>query len=66
MPPFRSGYLSRIATLLWFLHERLGWAYDTRFALVMLGVNLLLALPLFFVLDRGHIVSGSVVEERVR
>ncbi len=66
MLPLALVYLSVIATLLWFLHERLGWAYDTRFALVMFGVNLLLALPLFFVLDRGHIVSGSVVEERVR
>ena len=66
MLPLALLYLSVIATVLWFLHERLGWAYDTRFALVLFGVNLLLAFPLFFALDRGHIISGSVAEERVR
>ena len=65
MLPLALVYLSVIATVLWFLHERLGWAYDTRFALVLFGVNLVLAFPLFFVLDRGHILSGSVVEEHV-
>ena len=66
MLPLAVLYLSVIATVLWFLHERLGWAYDTRFALVLFGVNLLLAFPLFFALDRGHIISGSVAEEHVR
>ena len=64
MLPLALLYLTVIATLIWFLHARLGWAYDTRFAVVMFGVNLLLAVPLFWVLDRGHIVSGSVTEER--
>ncbi|HYL21751.1 MAG TPA: NADH-quinone oxidoreductase subunit NuoH [Gemmatimonadales bacterium] len=66
MLPLALLYLSVIATVLWFLHERLGWAYDTRFALVLFGVNVLLAFPLFFALDRGHIISGSVAEEPVR
>ncbi|PYO43705.1 MAG: NADH-quinone oxidoreductase subunit NuoH [Gemmatimonadetes bacterium] len=64
MLPLALLYLTVIATLIWFLHARLGWAYDTRFAVVLFGVNLLLAVPLFWVLDRGHIVSGSVTEER--
>ena len=64
MLPFALLYMVVIATAVWFLHERLGWAYDSRFALALFGVNLLLAVPLFFVLDRGHIVSGSVAEER--
>ena len=64
MLPLTLLYLTVIATLIWFLHARLGWAYDTRFAVVLFGVNLLLAVPLFWVLDRGHIVSGSVTEER--
>ena len=63
--PLALGYVTVLATVIWFLHERLGWTYDTRFALTLFGVNLLLAIPLFFVLDRGHIVSGSVAEERV-
>ncbi len=65
MLPLALGYVTVLATVIWFLHDRLGWAYDTRFALALFGVNLLLAVPLLFVLDRGHIVSGSVAEERV-
>ena len=65
MLPLALGYVTVLATVIWFLHDQLGWPYDTRFALTLLGVNVLLAIPLFFVLDRGHIVSGSVAEERV-
>ena len=64
MLPFALAYLTVIATAIWLLHEGLGWTYDTRFALTLFALNLLLAVPLFFVLDRGHIVSGSVAEER--
>jgi len=64
MLPFALLYVSVIATVVWVLHERLGWAYGSRFALALFGVNILLAVPLFFVLDRGHIVSGSAAEER--
>ena len=64
MLPLALSYVSVVATALWFFHDRLGWGYDTRFALALFGVNLVLAVPLFFVLDRGHIVSGSVAEER--
>ena len=64
MLPFALGYLTVIATAIWLLHEGLGWTYDTRFALTLFALNLLLAVPLYFVLDRGHIVSGSVAEER--
>ena len=63
MLPFALAYLTVIATAIWFLHDRLGWTYGTRFALALFGLNLLLAVPLFFVLDRGHIIAGSVAEE---
>ncbi len=63
MLPFALAYLTVIATAIWFLHDRLGWMYDTRFALALFALNLLLAVPLFFVLDRGHIIAGSVAEE---
>src|ERR1700756_2618634 len=46
--PLALIYVSVIATVVWFLHARLGWAYDSRFALSLFGVNLLLAIPLFF------------------
>ncbi len=63
MLPLALGYVTVIATAIWLLHDQLGWTYDTRFALALFGLNLLLAVPLFFVLDRGHIIAGSVVEE---
>ena len=63
MLPLALAYLTVIATAIWFLHDQLGWTYDTRFALALFGLNLLLAVPLFFVLDRGHIIAGSVAAE---
>jgi NADH-quinone oxidoreductase subunit H len=64
MLPLAFGYISVLATAVWYLHDQLGWTYDTRFALALFGLNVLLAIPLFFVLDRGHLVAGSVAEER--
>jgi NADH-quinone oxidoreductase subunit H len=62
MLPLALGYVTVVATAIWFLHDELGWTYDTRFALALFALNLVLAVPLFFVLDRGRIVAGSVVE----
>jgi NADH-quinone oxidoreductase subunit H len=64
MLPLALIYLTVIATAIWFFHDQLGWAYDTRFSLALFGVNLALAVPLVFVLDRGHIVAGSVQRRR--
>ena len=64
MLPLALVYLTVIATAIWYLHERLGWVYDARFALALGAVNVALAVPLFFVLDRGRLVSGSVARER--
>jgi NADH-quinone oxidoreductase subunit H len=64
MLPLALGYITVIASATWVLHGLLGWTYDTRFGLVLFGLNVLLAIPLFFVLDRGHIVAGSMAEER--
>jgi len=64
MLPLALGYISVVASAIWLLHDRLGWSYDARFSLALFGLNLLLAVPLFFVLDRGRIVAGSVAEER--
>ena len=63
MLPLALGYITVLASAIWLLHDRLGWAYDTRFSLALFGLNVLLAIPLFFVLDRGRIVAGSVAEE---
>ena len=64
MLPLALGYLTVLATAIWILHGLLGWTYDTRFGLVLFVLNVLLAIPLFFGLDRGHLVAGSVAEER--
>jgi NADH-quinone oxidoreductase subunit H len=58
--PLALVYLTVIATAIWYLHDQLGWIYDTRFALTLFAVNMALAIPLFLVLDRGRLVSGSV------
>ncbi len=63
MLPLALGYLALLATAIWALHEVLGWTYDARFALALFGLNVVLAVPLFFVLDRGHLIAGSVAEE---
>jgi NADH-quinone oxidoreductase subunit H len=60
MLPLALVYLTVVATAIWYFHDQLGWAYDTRFSLAMFAVNLALAVPLFFVLDRGHLIAGSV------
>ena len=62
--PLALGYLAVIATTLWYLHTQLGWSYDARFALVMFGVNVVIALPLFWIFNRGRLVSGSVTRRR--
>jgi NADH-quinone oxidoreductase subunit H len=62
MLPLALTYLTVLATAIWVLHDRLGWSYDTRFALTLCGVNVLLGVPLVFVLDRGRLVAGAVAE----
>ncbi|HUL04574.1 MAG TPA: NADH-quinone oxidoreductase subunit NuoH [Gemmatimonadales bacterium] len=59
MLPLALAYLTVLATAIWVLHERMGWAYDTRFALALCGLNVALAIPLFLVLDRGNLIAGS-------
>src|SRR5439155_928971 len=58
MLPLALGYLTVIATAIWILHGLLGWNYDRQFGLALFGLNVLLALPLLFLLDRGHLVAG--------
>jgi NADH-quinone oxidoreductase subunit H len=61
--PLSLGYLAVIATAIWYLHAQLGWTYGTPFALVLGAVNLVLVVVVVWWLDRGRIVSGSMVEE---
>jgi len=63
MLPLALGYVTVIATAIWILHGLLGWDYDRQFGLALFGLNVLLALPLFFVLDRGRLVAGAVAQE---
>jgi NADH-quinone oxidoreductase subunit H len=59
--PLALGYLTVTATAIWYVHDRLGWSYDARFALALFGLNVALAIPLLFVVDRGHIIAGARV-----
>jgi NADH-quinone oxidoreductase subunit H len=61
--PSALVYLTVLATAIWYLHARLGWAYGTPLALALGGVNLVLLVLLVWWLDRGRIVSGSVARE---
>ena len=61
--PLSLGYLAVIATAIWYLHQQLGWTYGTPFALALGAVNLVLLVLVVWWLDRGRIVSGSMVRE---
>src|SRR5438067_7814238 len=63
MLPLALAYVTVIATAIWILHGLLGWNYDRQFGLALFGLNVLLALPLLFLLDRGHLVAGAVAQE---
>jgi NADH-quinone oxidoreductase subunit H len=58
--PFALVYLTILATAIWVLHAQLGWAYDRRFAAALGALNLVLAVAVFWLADRGRIVSGSM------
>lgn len=60
--PLALFYLTTIATAIWYLHDQRGWAYDSRFALVLFGVNLAFLVPMLWVIDRGRVIGGAAVE----
>jgi NADH-quinone oxidoreductase subunit H len=64
--PFALLYLTALATATWYLRSRIGWEYDARFALALFGMNLVLLVPLVWLMDRGRIISGTGAERRDR
>src|SRR2546423_5002036 len=62
MLPLALAYITLLAVAIWFVRIQLGWDYGPRMALALFALNLVLAVPLFFVLDRGRIVAGAVSE----
>src|SRR2546422_1299138 len=58
--PLALVYLTVLATAVWYLKERLGWVYRPAFSWALFGLHAMLAGLLFWWLDRGRIVSGSV------
>ncbi|HEV2669580.1 MAG TPA: NADH-quinone oxidoreductase subunit NuoH [Gemmatimonadales bacterium] len=63
--PLALLYITILAVAIWLLRAQLGWDYGPGMAYTLGGVNLILLIALVWWLDRGRIVSGSVVEEAV-
>jgi NADH-quinone oxidoreductase subunit H len=59
MLPLALGYLTVVASAIWYLHAVRGWAYDNRFAGVLFALNVVLGLILFVGVDRGRIIAGA-------
>jgi len=57
--PLALVYIMLIATVVWVLEGLLGIADVRTRALVLFGMNVVLAFVVFRLLDRGAIVSGS-------
>jgi hypothetical protein len=64
--PVALGYIMLIATLVWIIERKLGLTDPTLRSLILFGVNLVLAVLVFRVLDSGAIVSGSEARRRRR
>ena len=58
--PSTLVYLTIMATVIWYLHGHLGWAYDRPMALTLGAANIVLLVAAVWGLDRGRIISGSV------
>ena len=65
MLPLALTYLAVLATAIWAFHDLLGWESGPRMAVGLFVLNLVLAVPLFWVLDRGRLIAGSVERRRV-
>jgi NADH-quinone oxidoreductase subunit H len=61
--PLALGYLTVLATGIWYLHTQLLWDYGKPMAGALGGLNAVLLVMLLWWLDRGRIVAGSVAEE---
>ncbi len=57
--PFAITYLTVIASMIWFLRERLDWVYGPAFCAALLGVNVVLGAVVVWGLDRGRLVTGA-------
>ncbi len=62
--PVALGYIMLIATLVWVIERKLGVTDPTLRSLILFGVNVVLAVLVFRVLDSGAIVSGSEARRR--
>ena len=64
LTPVALGYIMLTATLIWVIERRLGVTDPTTRSLILFAVNVVLAVLVFRVLDRGAIVSGSEARRR--
>jgi NADH-quinone oxidoreductase subunit H len=61
--PIALGYLTVLATAIWYLHAQLLWDYGPPLAGALGALNVGLLVILLWWLDRGRLVAGSVAEE---
>jgi len=61
--PLTLLYIAILSVAIWLLRMQLGWDYGAGMAYTLGGLNLILLVALVWWLDRGRIISGSVVEE---
>jgi NADH-quinone oxidoreductase subunit H len=64
MLPLALAYLTVLASAIWYLHAVRQWPYDSRFALALFGLNVVMGVALFVGFDRGRIVTGSFSTRR--
>src|SRR5260370_4330134 len=54
--PLSLVYITLLAVAIWFIRTQLGWEYGPGMACALGALNLVLLIPLVWVLDRGPVV----------
>jgi NADH-quinone oxidoreductase subunit H len=66
MLPTMLGYIVAIATMVWILGLDTQTSFTAGHGLIMFAVNLVFLYGVFWILDRGRVLTGSAAHRRVR
>jgi NADH-quinone oxidoreductase subunit H len=66
MLPTMLGYIVAIATMVWILGLDTQTSFTAGHGLIMFAVNLVFLYGVFWILDRGRLLTGSAAHRRVR